>query len=145
MERHWVGLPGARFEWVFNRNANWGYPGPGQYLSLVSSADRELAAQPVKELVVLALEELQRHFPQARQASRLHSKVVKEMAATFRLTPENSALRPPCATAFPDVYLAGDFTATGLPATIEGACLSGHQAASLALSFLGCGKGQNLQ
>jgi zeta-carotene desaturase len=141
MEGHWAGLPGARFEWVFNRNANWGYPGPGQYLSLVSSADRELAAQPVKELVVLALEELQRHFPQARQASRLHSKVVKEMAATFRLTPGNSALRPSCATAFPDVFLAGDFTATGLPATIEGACASGHRAASLTLNFLRSGKG----
>ena len=143
MEGHWMGLPGARFEWVFNRNANWGYSGPGQYLSMVSSADRELALLPVKELVVLALEELQRHFPQARLVSLLNSKVVKEMAATFRLTPENAALRPPCATAFPDVFLAGDFTATGLPATIESACLSGHRAASLALTHLGQGQGSD--
>jgi len=129
MEGHWAGLPGARFEWVFNRNANWGYPGPGQYLSLIASADKDLAQKNDKELLVQALEELHRHFPSSQTAQRLHSKVVKEMAATFELTPENSPLRPPCETVFENIFLAGDFTSTGLPATIEGACYSGHQAA----------------
>jgi squalene-associated FAD-dependent desaturase len=129
MEGQWAGLTGARFEWVFNRNANWGHPGPGQYLSLVASADKDLARQGDKELLVLALEELQRHFPLAQAARRLHSKVVKEMAATFELTPASSPFRPKCETVFNNVFLAGDFTATGLPATIEGACASGHRAA----------------
>ncbi len=129
MEGHWAGLPGAHFEWVFNRNSNWAYAGPGQYLSLVSSADPGLASRNEKEILILALEELQRHFPLAQTAQRIHSKVVKEMAATLSLTPAISTLRPKCESAFEDVFLAGDFTATGLPATIEGACFSGHRAA----------------
>jgi squalene-associated FAD-dependent desaturase len=136
MEAHWMGLPGAHFEWVFNRNGNWGSPGPGQYLSLVSSADHELARKNDKEILVLALEELQRHIPQARAAQRLHSKVIKEMTATFALTPTASPSRPPCETVFENVFLAGDFTATGLPATIEGACYSGHRAAMKIKEFL---------
>ncbi len=136
MKGHWAGLPGAHFEWVFNRNANWGYAGPGQYLSLVASADMDLAVKNDKELLVTAVEELQRHFPLAQGAQRLHSKVVKEMAATVELTPENVSCRPTCETVFENVFLAGDFTATGLPATIEGACFSGHRAAEKVRSFL---------
>ena len=129
MAGQWAGLPGAHFEWVFNRNANWGYPGPGQYLSLVASADQDLALKSDEEILVLASEELQRHFPRAQTAQRLHSKVIKEMAATFKLTPATSPLRPKCETVFDNVFLAGDFTATDLPATIESACRSGHRAA----------------
>jgi protoporphyrinogen oxidase len=129
MDGQWAGLPGAHFEWVFNRNANWGYPGPGQYLSLVASADQYLALKSDEEILVLASEELQRHFPRTQAAQLLHSKVIKEMAATFQLTPSTAPLRPKCETVFDNVFLAGDFTATGLPATIEGACFSGHRAA----------------
>ncbi|HET9870635.1 MAG TPA: hydroxysqualene dehydroxylase HpnE [bacterium] len=130
VEGQMVGLPGAAFDWVFNRDANWGYAGPGQYLSLVSSADPDLAARPEKEVVVRAWEEMQARFPALAGTQPLHAKVTREMAATFFWDEAAGAARLPAATAFPNVFLAGDWTATGLPATIEGACLSGHRAAA---------------
>jgi uncharacterized protein with NAD-binding domain and iron-sulfur cluster len=84
----------------------------------------------------LALEELQRHFPDAVKIQPLYSKVTKEMAATFIWNQGNSPLRPTCETPFPNVFLAGDWTDTGLPATIEGACQSGHQAAEKVRDYL---------
>jgi uncharacterized protein with NAD-binding domain and iron-sulfur cluster len=58
------------------------------------------------------------------------------MAATFTWTEETNSLRLPCETPFPHVFLAGDWTDTSLPATIEGACLSGHRAAEKVLAYL---------
>jgi zeta-carotene desaturase len=131
-----VGLPGANFDWVFNRNANWGYAGPGQYVSLVCSADLSLAALSEREILVKAFEELQERFPALAGTLPLHSKVTKEMSATFAWSEESGPSRPGCATPFSNIFLAGDWTATGLPATIEGACLSGHRAAQKALACL---------
>ena len=65
-----------------------------------------------------------------------HSKVTREMAATFVWNQETSKLRPACTTAYPNVFLAGDWTDTGLPATIEGACFSGHRAAEKVETYL---------
>ncbi len=132
-----VGLSGAQFEWVFNRNANWNWRGEGQYLSFTASAAEKLSRMTDKELVDLAAEELKVRCPLARKAQVLHSKVTREMSATFRWSRETDSLRPPCETPFPHIFLAGDFTDTGLPATIEGACLSGHKAAEKAQEVLG--------
>ena len=60
--------------------------------------------------------------------------IVKERRATFAATPEQAALRPKTVTRWSNLLLAGDWTDTGLPATIEGAVRSGHKAAQLALS-----------
>lgn len=60
--------------------------------------------------------------------------MVKEKRATFAATPEQDARRPGAATAWRNLWLAGDWTATGLPATIEGALRSGERAAKLALA-----------
>jgi zeta-carotene desaturase len=132
-----VGLSGGRFEWVFNRDANWNYQGKGQYLSLVASAAEVLSHQSEKELVDLAVQELKDRLPSSLIWEVLHSKVTREMAATFVWTSETDKLRLPCETPYPHVFLAGDWTATGLPATIEGACLSGHRAAEKVSLFLG--------
>jgi len=59
--------------------------------------------------------------------------IVRERRATFAATPEENAKRPGTATKFSNLYLAGDWTDTGLPATIEGAIRSGNRAADLAL------------
>jgi zeta-carotene desaturase len=127
---HFVGLTGAQFEWVFNRNANWGWSdGDRQYLSFTASAAEELARRTEKELVELALGELRDRCPAAREVQVLHAKVTREMAATFAWTRETGPLRPGTGTPFPNIFLAGDWTDTGLPATIEGACFSGHRAA----------------
>jgi zeta-carotene desaturase len=131
-----LGLSGARFEWVFNRNAHWHWAGEGQYVSLVASAAEPLSHQSEKELVDLAVEELKIRLPSSLHWEVLHSKVTREMAATFIWTEETNALRLPCETPLKNVFLAGDWTDTGLPATIEGACLSGHQAAEKAKTML---------
>jgi len=124
-----AGLSGGRFEWVFNRNANWDWKGEGQYLSLVASAAESLTKQTEKELVDLAVEELKTRLPASVTFEVLHAKVTREMAATFIWTEATNRLRLSCETPYPRVRLAGDWTDTGLPATIEGACLSGHTAA----------------
>ncbi len=59
--------------------------------------------------------------------------IVKERRATFAATPEQNAKRPGASTRYPNLFLAGDWTDTGLPATIEGALRSGRRAAELAL------------
>jgi len=100
-----------------------------QYLSFTASAAEDLARLKDAELSDLALGELKQRCPAAAEVSVLHSKVTREMAATFVWSKETDRLRPPCQTPYPDVFLAGDWTDTGLPATIEGACLSGHRAA----------------
>lgn len=131
-----VGLSGARFEWAFNRNHNWNTNGDGQYLSLTASAAPDLALLNEKDLTGLALKELQDRLSPGLELTVLHSKVTREMAATFVWNQETDPLRPPCETPFPNVFLAGDWTATGLPATIEGACLSGHRAAEKVKEYL---------
>ena len=89
-----------------------------------------------KELVERVLGELRDRCPAARDARVLYSKVTREMAATFSWTRETGDLRLPCETPIPNVFLAGDWTDTGLPATIEGACFSGHRAAEKARAYL---------
>ncbi|HEY5038555.1 MAG TPA: FAD-dependent oxidoreductase, partial [bacterium] len=136
VEEQMVGLSGAKFDWVFNRNANWGWNGKGQYLSFTASAAAVLALLKDPELVDLALRELSERCLQAKDLSVLHSKVTREMAATFSWTQETDPLRPRCETPYANIFLAGDWTATGLPATIEGACLSGHRAAEKVTEYL---------
>jgi hydroxysqualene dehydroxylase len=136
MKDQLVGLSGGRFEWVFNRNTNWNYQGEGQYLSLVASAAESLSRQSEKELVDLAVQELKDRLPASPTWEVLHAKVTREMAATFIWTSETDSFRLSCDTPYRHVFLAGDWTATGLPATIEGACLSGHRAAKKTISLL---------
>jgi squalene-associated FAD-dependent desaturase len=136
VEEPLIGLSGGRFEWVFNRSINWNYQGNGQYLSLVASAAESLSRQSEKELIDLAVQELKTRLPISLTWEVLHAKVTREMAATFIWTTETDSLRLPCETPYPHVFLAGDWTATGLPATIEGACLSGHRAAEKTKDYL---------
>jgi squalene-associated FAD-dependent desaturase len=136
VEEPLTGLSGGRFEWIFNRSANWNYQGDGQYLSLVASAAEALSHQSEKELIDLAVQELKDRLPSSLAWEVLHAKVTREMAATFVWTSETERFRLPCETPYPHIFLAGDWTATGLPATIEGACLSGHRAAEKESLFL---------
>jgi zeta-carotene desaturase len=85
------------------------------------------------ELVDLAVKDLRSVFPRMRDARVTHTLVVKEMRATFVPVPGTEALRPDTRTEWKGLYLAGDWTNTGLPATIEGAVLSGRRAADAIL------------
>jgi squalene-associated FAD-dependent desaturase len=118
-------------QWMFhksrlqNRNSN----GHGSYVELVVSASNTLVDKSKQEIVDLAVSELREFFPAARDANLLKSTVIKEVHATYSPRPGIEADRPRPETVWPRVFLAGDWTATGWPATMEGAVRSGYMAA----------------
>ncbi len=126
-----VGLPGRTFQWVFDKGRIFG--GTTSHLSLVSSGAGEVVAMTNDQLVALAHEEVTASLPLARGATLVGGTVVREKRATFSLAPGQPP-RPGAETPVPGFYLAGDWTDTGLPATIEGAVESGHRAAALVLA-----------
>lgn len=109
-------------QWMFNKNA-------GRYLQLVVSASRDLTPLSRSEIIDIAIGDLRLFFPRVRDAQLLKAHVVKEVRATFSPAPGTEAMRPIAATAWPNVFLAGDWTRTGWPATMEGAVRSGYIAA----------------
>jgi zeta-carotene desaturase len=104
-------------------------PEGGSYIELVVSASKSLIDKSRAEVVDLALKEVREFFPAARAANLVKSTVIKEVRATFSPRPGIDAFRPSQSTPWPRVFLAGDFTATGWPATMEGAVRSGYLAA----------------
>jgi len=101
----------------------------GSYIELVVSSSKSLIDKSRAEIVDLAVKEVREFFPDARAANLVKSTVIKEVHATYSPRPGIDAYRPPQVTAWPRVFLAGDFTATGWPATMEGAVRSGYLAA----------------
>jgi len=109
--------------------------GNGSYVELVVSCSRSLVEQSKMEIVELAMREVREFFPAARTANLVKSTVIKEVNATYSPRPGVDRVRPKPVTAWPRVFLAGDWIATGWPATMEGAVRSGYLAAeSLAAS-----------
>ena len=109
-------------QWMFNKQ-------DGRYVQLVVSASRSLVEMPRAEVIALALGELADFFPEVAQAKLEKAHVVKEVRATFAARPGLEALRPVTNTAVSNLFLAGDWTRSGWPATMEGAVRSGHLAA----------------
>jgi zeta-carotene desaturase len=101
----------------------------GSYIELVVSSSKSLIDKSRSEIVELALAEVREFFPAAREANLVKSAVIKEVNATYSPRPGIDAHRPSATTAWPRVFLAGDWTATGWPATMEGAVRSGYLAA----------------
>jgi squalene-associated FAD-dependent desaturase len=123
-------------QYLFDRSAAAGVPAGCQYLAVsLSGAEREMgmSVEALRELYLPALAKL---LPRAREAKVELFLATREHAATFRAAPGTAVLRPGPATAIPGLVLAGAWTATGWPATLEGAVLSGHAAARSALSAL---------
>lgn len=120
-------------QWMFNK-------GEGRYIELVVSASRSLIATPRQEIIRLAVSELAEFFPAAREARLERAHVVKEVRATFSARPGLEALRPGNETEVANLFLAGDWTRSGWPATMEGAVRSGYLAAEAVTRFLGDGK-----
>jgi zeta-carotene desaturase len=88
-----------------------------------------LAARSRPDIVALAVAELGEFFPRAREARLEKAHVIKEVRATFSAAPGTEALRPLPGTSRPNLFLAGDWTRSGWPATMEGAVRSGYLAA----------------
>lgn len=101
----------------------------GSYVELVVSSSKGLIEQSRPEIIDLAVRELREFFPAAREASLVKSAVIKEVHATYSPRPGIDAYRAPTETAWSRVFLAGDWTATGWPATMESAVRSGYLAA----------------
>jgi hypothetical protein len=128
-EEAFIGLPGRAMQWVFDKRAVFG--GNAAHLSLVSSGASPLVGRTNGDLIAAAHQELLEALPSARAAQLSRATVVREPRATFSLAPGQPA-RPEAVTPVKGLLLAGDWIATGLPATIESAVQSGHRAADLA-------------
>jgi uncharacterized protein with NAD-binding domain and iron-sulfur cluster len=117
-------------QWVFNRTRIAGLAGPGEYLTVSLSGAWEYWGQSKAELRALFIPELSRLLPAAREARVDRFIVVKEQRATFRSLPGGPANRLGATTPVANLVLAGDWTDTGWPATMEGAVRSGEAAAN---------------
>jgi zeta-carotene desaturase len=120
-------------QWMFHKSRIQagvrGASSGASYVELVVSSAKALVNLSKNEIVDLAVRELREFFPGARDAVLVKSTVIKEIHATFSPGPGVDRLRPAQATASERVFLAGDWTATRWPATMEGAVRSGYMAA----------------
>lgn len=108
-----------------------------QYYQVVISASRNLASRDRESVLSEVLEDLRAIWPVAKRAKLLDWRMITEQHAVFSITPEVERLRPSQQTACPPILLAGDWTQTGWPATMEGAVRSGYLAAEAILAQLG--------
>ena len=136
LSRPFFAVLGSPAQWVFDRTAASGLR-EGQYLALSQSAAQDEIDAPVAELRARYLPELERLLPGTRGANVEDFFVTRERTATFAPTPGVGRLRPGAHTKAPGLYLAGAWTATGWPATMESAVRSGVSAADAALAALG--------
>ena len=118
-------------QWMYQREKLGGKPQAdgGSHLELVISVARGMLFKSQREIIDLAVRELALFFPAVAEARLTKAVVTKEVRATFTVPPGVDARRPPARTAWPGLYLAGDWTDTGWPATMEGAARSGFLAA----------------
>jgi squalene synthase HpnD len=131
LDEPFVGLLDSPVHWVFSRDHIHG-PNPvgqeGHVITAVVSGARNLVDMTGPELEELTLKELTRLLPESAGVRVLHRMVYKARSATFAATPATEPLRPAATTEWSNLWLAGDWTNTGLPATIEGAVVSGIRA-----------------
>ena len=117
-------------QWLFNKSQLWGLPPEdGQYLDISLSGAHDLVDVPGREIIHIMTREVQAFFPLARTAAVKQALVVKQRDATFAPLPGIDRLRLPQGTPIANLFLAGDWTRTGWPATMESAVRSGVMAA----------------
>ncbi len=142
LKETFVGLIDAPIHWIFNKGMILSpslYEGEGakerskenHYLSLVISGAHSLKEMSHEDLLKTALQNLYKAYPESRNAVLKHHRILKELKATPSFGPGSMKLRPEIKTPISNLWLIGDWTATGLPATIEGAVKSGITAANL--------------
>ena len=140
MTEPFITLLDTTTQWIFNKtalcrsvNGAAKEPRKGQYLQLVISASYSLLQKPRQEIIDLCLKEVRQALPAARDANLIKATVIKEAAATFSPEPGVDRWRPKQETSVQNLFLAGDWTDTGWPATMEGAVRSGYLAAEAVL------------
>ncbi|HYA35077.1 MAG TPA: hydroxysqualene dehydroxylase HpnE [Candidatus Binataceae bacterium] len=131
-----VGFIGTATQWLFNKGKIFEQRGerhPG-YLSFVISGARKLVDLPNDQIVATVMNDLHAMIPQSRDAKVLRTLVIKEKNATMAPAPDTYQLRPGVRTPIANLFLAGDWIQTGLPATIESAVIAGRTAAAVVAS-----------
>ena len=131
-------------QWLFNKSKLWGQEGDGQYLDISLSGAGDFIDMPTREIIGLFGREVQSLFPAARTAEIRRALVVKQRDATFAARPGVARLRPTQRTPVANLFLAGDWTATGWPATMESAVRSGRMAAREVLKAAGRPSGKEV-
>jgi zeta-carotene desaturase len=116
-------------QWVFNRT--------GQYVQIVISASYGLSNRSQQEIIDICRRELSDLLPAVKDAQLQRAVVIRENAATFSPAPGSDQWRPSQKTIIRNLFLAGDWTKTGWPATMEGAVRSGYLAAEAILAMEG--------
>lgn len=120
----------STIQWFFHKSRIRGYPlEQGSYVELIIAGSKTELPMSRKQILAPALAELQRFFPETARALLIKSGILKEARATFSVTRGLDAFRPQQRAAIPGLYLAGDWTATDWPSTMEGAARSGRLAA----------------
>ena len=132
-------LVGRLSQWVFNRSAIYAQVGAASehYYQVVISASRDVKVRSQDETVQAVVKELAGIWPETARAQLRRARVVTEQRAVFAPTPGVDRLRPAQQTSIPNLHLAGDWTLTGWPATMEGAVRSGYLAAESVLARRG--------
>lgn len=138
MEADYVGLLDSPVQWVFDRQAILGEGEPGRHpYALITSAAELLGDTRNRDVTEIAIEAITEAFPEAREAKLVHASVVKEPHATFSAAPGFEKLRCTQKTPIENLFLAGDWTDTDLPATIEAAVESAVRAVREVCRYLG--------
>lgn len=117
-------------QWMYNKDS-------GKHIQIVVSASRSLTQVSREDIISLALKELSEFFPRVAEAKLERAHIVKEVRATFSAVPNLESKRPPQITPIPNLFLAGDWTRSGWPATMEGAVRSGYLAAEAVTKSFG--------
>jgi zeta-carotene desaturase len=128
-----LGLLDTQVQWLFNKNRIFASGASEGYVTLVISGAHEHLGKSDGEVLKMALAELYACLPESRNARLRHSRVVREKNATLSPKVGSHRHRLPQRTPVTNLFLCGDWTATGFPATIESACASGFKAARAVL------------
>jgi squalene-associated FAD-dependent desaturase len=127
---HHAALLDTTIQWVFHKSAIRSYPETqGSYVELVIAASHAQLKMERTQILESACEELASFFPEVKRARLVKSGILKEARATFSVVPGLDRFRSTATSPWPGIYLAGDWAATGWPATMEGAARSGYLAA----------------
>ena len=117
-------------QWMFHKSRIRGYASErGSYVELVIAASRAQLKVPREQILSQSISELHMFFPEVKTARLVKSGILKEPRATFSVLPGLDKFRPHPVSEWPGIYLAGDWTSTGWPATMESAARSGYLAA----------------
>ena len=131
MDVDFIGLANCNLQWLFDRRKFIKSDKRTGFISAVISGAHDYVNLTKEKLLSLALHDIYKVYPESRKTKLIHSIIIKEKRATFSATNDVEKIRPSTQTPLLNFYIAGDWTNTGLPATIESAVISGFKAAEL--------------